>query len=1050
MIDEKLICYSPVGTIDERQSRVIWPGNWKDENPIGSFYFLGVHTGADLNWNEPGRFDLDAHTPVYAIADGYVEWAFNSGGSGNLIIINHNKVKRGDGVVVERLIDGGTLDSRYWHGEKVLVKQGEFVTAGQQICSVGNAGGNFPYHLHFDISNTGILRKDPTYWPGTAQTQTVRNLVFKHFLDPKIFLQSQHVIGELPARTFVEYVVVNRAGLNLRLQIGLNNTPKEVLRVGDKFLGSDLNQEKDGWLWGITPSGLYFSTRNASGSTIMSEPTVIAPIPDYPTPYDGKMFVWLWTGQSIVEKSVDEIAETIRKNAPQINGLIVKTNDGADWQGKFENSALEINGVEDVALWVERLKARGLEFHAWCTLQGLDIDAESERVISVCNTPGVRSMILDIEPHAGFWQGSRQAVIDIMESIRSEIPLDFHIGLSVDPRSQHYARIYPDAWYPYVQSVHPQVYWKTFGTTQKIALDNTYNTWQKFGKLIFPVLQGDSPPIEIGNAIIETRDNRKAKGFSFWRLGVIDKLQFAAIDDVSGDLIKPVFVDHWNITTDNVRVRDNAGLSGAFLRWLKPGEKISLEDLHTNLDGYEWGRTQDDNYVAIKSIDGFKVLLDTKPPVIVLPPIEAVKRDYWVVTPDGVKERINVGLGATQIGSYKYGAKVLIEEINAVSDGWLWGKTSKGFVALRRSDNSLKLFDTKPPVIVLPTGEINKMWLHVHEGHPDANYTMEWLRRFAREGLIGGLHFINHGAGILNEFAGYGIPILSRSQENRFDGQPRLTGTRSDIDIGVQHIRENGYNARDMAMLSRDIYIQPFGTCEQNAAHVDGYFNVGMQMAAWDKGYHLGLFTDSYGTPANQTAEYDSNGIVKRFLPHPAWTHRIESGCLKLAVELDNWHVYNGYGSARNGKETDDYGSALWEDGTDDKNGWIWHAHNHGQATNDLLPIGHRPKIVLGECGSSAATIARLGGRNVNGVEVAGKGWAEALIWDMNGYQRRIGNDPNYIGAAYWTLGGAMGYGFEYSTLDYPIHGVLPKLYEWLVSQKHRWVQPQTALRLAA
>lgn len=159
---------SPVGTAEERASGVIWPGKWLDANPYLHHYEKGYHTGADLNLNSP-VWDSDKRAPVYAIADGVVTCAKKFNVWGNVIVIEH-----------------GGVYARYAHVAAMLVLPGQVVKQGDQIATIGNADGKQPYHLHFDICQTDILRAQPNHWPGQD-----RNAVIAHYLDPYIFLSGQ-------------------------------------------------------------------------------------------------------------------------------------------------------------------------------------------------------------------------------------------------------------------------------------------------------------------------------------------------------------------------------------------------------------------------------------------------------------------------------------------------------------------------------------------------------------------------------------------------------------------------------------------------------------------------------------------------------------------------------------------------------------------------------------------------------------------------------------------------------------------------------------------
>lgn len=165
--------FSPVGTEEERATNQIWPGKWIDANGYCRWYYTGTHwawhTGADLNLNEPS-FDLDAHAPICSIADGYVYAVRQYSGWDRVICIEHNDVL-----------------SRYAHVENLQISEGERVTAGQHIANIGNAGGNFPYHLHFDIAKLDARMRDyPGDWPRDKKER-----VLTDYLDPKAFLLQQ-------------------------------------------------------------------------------------------------------------------------------------------------------------------------------------------------------------------------------------------------------------------------------------------------------------------------------------------------------------------------------------------------------------------------------------------------------------------------------------------------------------------------------------------------------------------------------------------------------------------------------------------------------------------------------------------------------------------------------------------------------------------------------------------------------------------------------------------------------------------------------------------
>ncbi len=249
------------------------------------------------------------------------------------------------------------------------------------------------------------------------------------------------------------------------------------------------------------------------------------------TPYDGKVGIWHWKGDSVAEESIEALCRTIKKWAPAITQVWVKTSDGEHWQGKFDtNRNLAIDGPASVDKWVRILDSFGLEFHAWAVVKGQNVAAEADRIIEVCNRPGVRSMILDVEPYSGFWTVGKDPIRPFMTRIRRGIGGRFHLGMAVDPRPRHKAAIFPDEWRPFVNSVHLQVYWETFQRPYDEVLDEAYRTWGDYGLPLYPVMPGKAPRDEIKAAREYAIKRHKAAGMSWWRFGIIGPIEFPVIN----------------------------------------------------------------------------------------------------------------------------------------------------------------------------------------------------------------------------------------------------------------------------------------------------------------------------------------------------------------------------------------------------------------------------------------------------------------------------------------------------------------------------------------
>lgn len=99
------------------------------------------HLGDDLNGI--GGENSDFGDPVYAIADGRVFAAQEGGpGWGNIIIVLHAYEENGARKYVQ---------SYYAHVDQMLVKPHQDVRRGEQIATVGSAGGRYLAHLHFEM-----------------------------------------------------------------------------------------------------------------------------------------------------------------------------------------------------------------------------------------------------------------------------------------------------------------------------------------------------------------------------------------------------------------------------------------------------------------------------------------------------------------------------------------------------------------------------------------------------------------------------------------------------------------------------------------------------------------------------------------------------------------------------------------------------------------------------------------------------------------------------------------------------------------------------------
>ena len=127
------------------------------------------HLGDDLNGI--GGEDSDLGDPVFAVADGRVLLAQAGGpGWGNIVIVLH------------AYRDGGVrkyVQSFYAHVQTMLVAPNEIVRRGQEIATVGTAGGKYLAHLHFE------MREFVTPFVGAGYRQDTRG-----WLNPSEFIRA--------------------------------------------------------------------------------------------------------------------------------------------------------------------------------------------------------------------------------------------------------------------------------------------------------------------------------------------------------------------------------------------------------------------------------------------------------------------------------------------------------------------------------------------------------------------------------------------------------------------------------------------------------------------------------------------------------------------------------------------------------------------------------------------------------------------------------------------------------------------------------------------
>ena len=145
------------------------------------------------------------------------------------------------------------------------------VETGEHIANVGNGENLFPYHLHFDISQTDILLNSPGHWPGHT-----RQLVRIHYVNPKEWLQA-HItsvdgVVNPPPPTTQEWYVVAPIGLRVRKDHSTSALQVDALPFGSRVSIEDSSTvDQDSYTWGKISGGMHDGNWMAMGKADKSE-----------------------------------------------------------------------------------------------------------------------------------------------------------------------------------------------------------------------------------------------------------------------------------------------------------------------------------------------------------------------------------------------------------------------------------------------------------------------------------------------------------------------------------------------------------------------------------------------------------------------------------------------------------------------------------------------------------------------------------------------------------------------------------------------------------
>ncbi|MPZ24554.1 MAG: LysM peptidoglycan-binding domain-containing protein [Dehalococcoidia bacterium] len=241
---------------------------------------------------------------------------------------------------------------------------------------------------------------------------------------------------------------------------------------------------------------------------------------------------WVW--QFSEDGDADSIIERLSLYGL---GVALKTHDGTDWMSTYDSSLTAITGPDQVQRMASLFEERGVPFHAWCVVKGLDPETEAAMASDVLNA-GARSLILDLEAGDGFWYGTPESAMAYGNALRSLQP-NASIWVSIDPRPWRASLVPLNEFASFSNGFMPQLYWDTFNSSANYAayaasgmpaygglmspeflIDATASVLAPYGLPVIPVGQGAvSDPASFDRFI----GHSQASGMrtvSVWRLGV--------------------------------------------------------------------------------------------------------------------------------------------------------------------------------------------------------------------------------------------------------------------------------------------------------------------------------------------------------------------------------------------------------------------------------------------------------------------------------------------------------------------------------------------------
>jgi len=340
--------------------------------------------------------------------------------------------------------------------------------------------------------------------------------------------------------------------------------------------------------------------------------TCTPPPPWPPVPQRGRAdgpqnLSWVWQFSS--DGPPEQIASVL---AQYDLGILLKTHDGTDWMSRYDASLYAVHDPDQVAALASYYEMYGVPFHAWCVVKGLEPQREAEMCAQVI-AAGARSVTVDLEPHAGFWEGTPQAALAFGREFRKRQP-NATLYVSLDPRPWVISRVPLTEFASFTQGFVPQIYWETFnssdnarrfessgfppgteGITPEFLLNVSRSLLGRYGHPIQPAAQGASRDKTAWTRFLSAASKAGISVVSVWRYGVTGGDVWRSLRDWQtqpGPTPTAVLSKGGNARVANtgscLNVRDAPTTKAAVVTCLPDETIVRVLDGPVAAEGYRW------------------------------------------------------------------------------------------------------------------------------------------------------------------------------------------------------------------------------------------------------------------------------------------------------------------------------------------------------------------------------------------------------------------------------------------------------------------------------